>query len=56
MTHAQFMAKPENRARYWHRSFCGWPEFAGVQPNTGAPAGGGGRGAGLCTGESVQGS
>lgn len=38
MTHAQFMKAPENRARYWHRSFCGWPEFANVQPNAGGCA------------------
>jgi hypothetical protein len=33
MTHQQFMASPQNRARYWARSFRGWHEFAGVQPN-----------------------
>ncbi|KAI8473267.1 MAG: DHS-like NAD/FAD-binding domain-containing protein [Monoraphidium minutum] len=33
MTHAQFMRSPENRARYWHRSFCGWAEFAHCRPN-----------------------
>ncbi|WIA09476.1 hypothetical protein OEZ85_008877 [Tetradesmus obliquus] len=33
MTHQQFMAKPENRSRYWARSFAGWHEFAFVQPN-----------------------
>lgn len=28
MTHQQFMASPANRARYFARSFIGWPEFA----------------------------
>lgn len=33
MTHQQFMATEERRARYWARSFAGWHEFAAVQPN-----------------------
>eukprot|EP00775_Hariotina_reticulata_P005530 gene5530-5765_t len=33
MTHQQFMSKPQNRARYWARSFAGWHEFAHVAPN-----------------------
>jgi hypothetical protein len=36
MTHAQFIRAPESRARYWHRSFCGWAEFADARPNAGA--------------------
>ena len=30
---AQFMVGPEQRARYWARSFAGWHRFSGVQPN-----------------------
>lgn len=33
MTHQQFMATDERRARYWARSFAGWHEFAAVRPN-----------------------
>ncbi|KAK9809163.1 hypothetical protein WJX72_010502 [[Myrmecia] bisecta] len=33
MTHQQFMAAPAARARYWARSFAGWHEFSGMQPN-----------------------
>jgi hypothetical protein len=33
MTHQQFMAKPENRRRYFARSFAGWHEFATVGAN-----------------------
>lgn len=33
MSHQQFMASDENRARYWARSFAGWHKFSGVQPN-----------------------
>eukprot|EP00891_Asterochloris_glomerata_P002079 jgi/Astpho2/2079/e_gw1.00038.165.1_t len=33
MTHQQFMATPQRRARYWARSFAGWHEFREVQPN-----------------------
>ena len=29
----QFMASPENRARYWARSFAGWHKFSSVRPN-----------------------
>ena len=29
----QFMAGPENRSRYWARSFAGWLKFGSVQPN-----------------------
>ena len=29
----QFMASPENRSRYWARSFAGWYKFSRVQPN-----------------------
>jgi hypothetical protein len=39
MTHTQFMKSPENRARYFHRSFCGWGEFAHARPNAGETAG-----------------
>ncbi|GLC37857.1 hypothetical protein PLESTB_001483600 [Pleodorina starrii] len=33
MTHQQFLASPANRARYWARSFYGWPRFSRTQPN-----------------------
>ncbi|GFR43928.1 hypothetical protein Agub_g5065 [Astrephomene gubernaculifera] len=33
MTHQQFLASPANRARYWARSFYGWPRFSATQPN-----------------------
>ncbi|BDA47732.1 NAD-dependent protein deacetylase [Coccomyxa sp. Obi] len=33
MTHQQFMASEAARRRYWARSFAGWHEFSGVQPN-----------------------
>ncbi|KXZ52756.1 hypothetical protein GPECTOR_8g147 [Gonium pectorale] len=33
MTHQQFMASPANRARYWARSFYGWPRFSATRPN-----------------------
>ena len=29
----QFMASPENRSRYWARSFAGWVKFGSVKPN-----------------------
>lgn len=29
----QFMASPENRSRYWARSFAGWLKFGSVAPN-----------------------
>jgi len=35
MTHQQFMLGPENRRRYWARSFVGWQEFAHAEPNDG---------------------
>ncbi|CAG9466294.1 unnamed protein product [Pedinophyceae sp. YPF-701] len=35
MTHQQFLASPENRRRYWARSFIGWQEFAHSEPNDG---------------------
>jgi hypothetical protein len=65
MTHQQFMASPQNRARYWARSFRGWHEFAGVQPNAahealarlqvrGAATCAGARGAGFLQGSSGQ--
>ncbi|KAG2439297.1 hypothetical protein HXX76_004656 [Chlamydomonas incerta] len=34
MTHQQFLAAPANRARYWARSFYGWPRFSATQPNS----------------------
>ncbi|PRW58627.1 NAD-dependent deacylase SRT2 [Chlorella sorokiniana] len=34
MTHQQFMASEENRARYWARSFAGWHKFSSVRPNS----------------------
>ncbi|PNW75376.1 hypothetical protein CHLRE_12g524650v5 [Chlamydomonas reinhardtii] len=34
MTHQQFLASPANRARYWARSFYGWPRFSATQPNS----------------------
>jgi len=33
MTHQQFMATSEARARYWARSFAGWREFSSVKYN-----------------------
>lgn len=33
MTHQQFLGKPSNRARFWARSFYGWPRFSATQPN-----------------------
>jgi NAD+-dependent protein deacetylase sirtuin 4 len=27
------MARPENRARYWARSFAGWQQFSSVRCN-----------------------
>jgi NAD-dependent deacetylase sirtuin 4 len=33
MTHQAFMASPANRARYWARSFAGWPRFSAVRHN-----------------------
>eukprot|EP00798_Chlamydomonas_sp_ICE-L_P009975 gene9975-7853_t len=39
ITHQQFMGKPERRARYFARSYYGWPEFSSVQHNAGHNAG-----------------
>ncbi|KAG2498927.1 hypothetical protein HYH03_003117 [Edaphochlamys debaryana] len=33
MTHQEFLRRPENRARYWARSFYGWPRFSATRPN-----------------------
>lgn len=33
MTHQQFLSSPANRARYWARSFHGWPKFSATRPN-----------------------
>jgi NAD-dependent deacetylase sirtuin 4 len=33
MTHQQFMSGLKARRRYWARSYAGWHEFAGVNPN-----------------------
>ena len=33
MTHQAFLKSPENRSRYWARSFVGWERFSTVQPN-----------------------
>jgi hypothetical protein len=33
MTHQAFLASPQNRSRYWARSFAGWGRFSQVQPN-----------------------
>ena len=33
MTHSQFLQSEAARRRYWHRSFCGWHEFASARPN-----------------------
>jgi NAD-dependent SIR2 family protein deacetylase len=35
MTYGDFLAAPENRQRYWARSFVGWRRFAGAGPNAG---------------------
>jgi len=35
MTYGEFLAGPENRRRYWARSFVGWRRFAGAGPNSG---------------------
>lgn len=35
MTYAEFVASPQNRQRYWARSFIGWRRFAQAQPNGG---------------------
>ncbi|KAK9837419.1 hypothetical protein WJX81_001137 [Elliptochloris bilobata] len=33
MTHQLFMSGPAAQSRYWSRSFAGWHQFSGVQPN-----------------------
>merc|ERR1712232_672678 len=33
MLHRNFVDEPEQRARYWARSLCGWRYFAGAGPN-----------------------
>ena len=35
MTYGEFVSSPENRQRYWARSFVGWRRFAGAGPNDG---------------------
>jgi len=35
MTYGEFVASPQNRQRYWARSFVGWRRFAGAGPNDG---------------------
>lgn len=33
MQYADFLASPDNRRRYWARSYAGWAAFAGAAPN-----------------------
>jgi len=35
MTYQVFVGSPEARHRYWARSYLGWPQLAGAQPNGG---------------------
>lgn len=35
MTIQTFMSHPDQRARYWARSWIGWPRMRGTQPNAG---------------------
>lgn len=35
MRFADFVRSPEGRARYWARSYVGWPRIAAAQPNVG---------------------
>ena len=35
MQHGEFCAGPENRRRYWARSFVGWQRFSRAEPNDG---------------------
>lgn len=38
MTYQSFVENPARRARYWARSFVGWPAVAGARPNRGHEA------------------